>query len=264
VEDTDSAETFLVSGRGELHLSILIETMRREGYEFQVSKPEAIVHIENGQKVEPYEILDLDVGEESMGAMVENLSSRLAHMTNMHSDGRGRLRLDFSIPTRGLIGFRSFFLKATRGNGQMNSIFTGYEPLRGKVESTRSGALVAAETGVTSTFGLSNAQQRGMTFVEAAISIYEGMIVGVHARDNDLVVNVCKEKKLSNMRSSSSDIATKLTPPINMSLEEALDFIVEDEIAEMTPKNIRLRKRILSEDDRAKGNRNKSKAAAGQ
>jgi GTP-binding protein len=264
VEDTDSAETFLVSGRGELHLSILIETMRREGYEFQVSKPEAIVHVENGQKVEPYEMLDLDVGEESMGAMVENLSSRLAHMTNMHSDGRGRLRLGFSIPTRGLIGFRSFFLKATRGNGQMNSIFTGYEPLRGKVESTRSGALVAAETGVTSTFGLSNAQQRGMTFVEAAISIYEGMIVGVHARDNDLVVNVCKEKKLSNMRSSSSDISTKLTPSINMSLEEALDFIVEDEIAEMTPKNVRLRKRILSEDDRAKVNRNKAKVTVGQ
>jgi GTP-binding protein len=264
VEDTDSAETFLVSGRGELHLSILIETMRREGYEFQVSKPEAIVHLENGQKVEPYEILDLDVGEESMGAMVENLSSRLAHMTNMHSDGRGRLRLDFSIPTRGLIGFRSFFLKATRGNGQMNSIFTGYEPLRGKVESTRSGALVAAETGVASTFGLSNAQQRGMTFVEAATSIYEGMIVGIHARDNDLVVNVCKEKKLSNMRSSSSDIATKLTPPVNMSLEEALDFIVGDEIAEITPKNIRLRKRILSEDDRSKVNRNKAKIAVGQ
>jgi GTP-binding protein len=264
VEDTDSAETFLVSGRGELHLSILIETMRREGYEFQVSKPEAIVHVENGQKVEPYEILDLDVGEESMGAMVENLSSRLAHMTNMHSDGRGRLHLDFSIPTRGLIGFRSFFLKATRGNGQMNSIFTGYEPLRGKVESTRSGALVAAETGIASTFGLSNAQQRGMTFVEAATSIYEGMIVGIHARDNDLVVNVCKEKKLSNMRSSSSDIATKLTPPVNMSLEEALDFIVGDEIAEITPKNIRLRKRILSEDDRSKVNRNKANVAVGQ
>jgi GTP-binding protein len=264
VEDTDSAETFLVSGRGELHLSILIETMRREGYEFQVSKPEAIVHVENGQKVEPYEILDLDVGEESMGAMVESLSSRLAHMTNMRSDGRGRLRLDFSIPTRGLIGFRSFFLKATHGNGQMNSIFTGYEPLRGKVESTRSGALVAAETGVTSTFGLSNAQQRGMTFVEAATSVYEGMIVGLHSRDNDLAVNVCKEKKLSNMRSSSSDIATKLTPPVNMSLEEALDFIVGDEIAEITPKNIRLRKRILSEDQRHRQGRDRARSMAGQ
>ena len=264
VEDTDSAETFLVSGRGELHLAILIETMRREGYEFQVSKPEAIVQVENGQKLEPYEMLDLDVGEESMGAMVENLSSRLAHMTNMHSDGHGRLRLDFSIPTRGLIGFRSFFLKATRGNGQMNSIFTGYEPLRGEVESTRSGALVAAETGVASTFGLSNAQQRGVTFVEAGTSIYEGMIVGLHARDNDLVVNVCKEKKLSNMRSSTSDIATKLTPAVRMSLEEAMDFIVEDEIAEITPKNIRLRKRILSDDERSKVKRNRAKVPVGQ
>ena len=264
VEDTDSAETFLVSGRGELHLAILIETMRREGYEFQVSKPEAIVRVENGQKLEPYEMLDLDVGEESMGAMVENLSSRLAHMTNMHSDGHGRLRLDFSIPTRGLIGFRSFFLKATRGNGQMNSIFTGYEPLRGEVESTRSGAMVAAETGVASTFGLSNSQQRGVTFVEAGTSIYEGMIVGLHARDNDLVVNVCKEKKLSNMRSSTSDIATKLTPAVRMSLEEAMDFIVEDEIAEITPKNIRLRKRILSDDDRSKVKRNKARVPVGQ
>ncbi len=157
VQDTESAEIFLVSGRGELHLAILIETMRREGYEFQVSKPEAIVKVENGQKLEPYELLVLDVGEESIGALVENLSSRLAHMTDMRSDDHGRLRLDFSVPTRGLIGFRSFFLKATRGNGQMNSTFTGYEPLRGEVESTRSGALVAAETGAANTYGLSNA-----------------------------------------------------------------------------------------------------------
>ena len=257
VEDTESAETFLVSGRGELHLAILIETMRRERYEFQVSKPEAIIKIEDGQKLEPYELLVLDVDEESIGALVENLSSRLAHVTDMRGDGQGRFRLDFSIPTRGLIGFRSFFLKATRGSGQMNSIFTGYEPLRGEVESTRSGALVAAETGVANTYGLSNAQQRGLTFVGPGVPIYEGMIVGVHGRDNDLVVNVCKEKKLTNVRASTADIAIKLTPPVLMSLEEALDFIVENEMVEVTPKNVRLRKRVLSTGQRHRVRRNK-------
>ena len=259
VQDTESAETFLVSGRGELHLSILIETMRREGYEFQVSKPEAIVKIENGQKLEPYEQLVLDVGEESFGVLVENLSSRLANMTDMHNDGQGRMRLDFSIPTRGLIGFRSFFLKANRGNGQMNSIFTGFEPLRGNVVTTRSGALVAAETGVANTHGLSNAQQRGSTFVEPGVQVYEGMIVGVHARDTDLVVNVCKEKKLTNVRASTADIAVKLTPPVRMSLEEALDFIVDDEVVEVTPKNIRLRKRVLFNDERYRVRRNNAR-----
>ena len=264
VQDTESAEIFLVSGRGELHLAILIETMRREGYEFQVSKPEAIVKVENGQKLEPYELLVLDVGEESIGALVENLSSRLAHMTDMRSDDHGRLRLDFSVPTRGLIGFRSFFLKATRGNGQMNSTFKGYEPLRGEVESTRSGALVAAETGAANTYGLSNAQQRGLTFVEPGMPIYEGMIVGVHARDNDLVVNVCKEKKMSNVRSSTADIAVRLTPPVRMSLEEVLDFIAEDEMAEVTPKNIRLRKRFLANEGRYRVRRNKARVSVEQ
>lgn len=264
VQDTESAETFLVSGRGELHLAILIETMRREGYEFQVSKPEAIVKVENGQQLEPYELLVLDVGTESIGVLVENLSSRLAHMTDMRSDGQGRLRLDYRIPTRGLIGFRSFFLKAIRGNGQMNSIFTGYEPLLGEVESTRAGALVAAETGVANTYGLSNAQQRGLTFVEPGVPIYEGMIVGVHARDNDLVVNVCKEKKLTNVRASTADIAIKLTPPVRMSLEEVLDFIVEDEVVEVTPNNIRLRKRLLSNDERYRVRRNKARGPVEQ
>jgi GTP-binding protein len=264
VEDTDSTETFLVSGRGELHLAILIETMRREGYEFQVSKPEAIVKIENGQKLEPYEQLVLDVGEESIGVLVENLSARLAHMTDMRNDGQRSLRLDFSIPTRGLIGFRSFFLKMTRGNGQMNSIFTGYEPLRGEVESTRSGTLVAAETGVANTYGLNNAQQRGLMFVEPGMMVYEGMIVGSHARDNDLVVNVCKEKKMTNVRASTADIAIKLTPPLRMSLEEALDFIVEDEVVEVTPKNIRLRKRVLANDQRHRVKRNNARVPVEQ
>ena len=170
------------------------------------------------------------------------------------------MRLDFSIPTRGLIGFRSFFLKSTRGNGQMNSIFTGYEPLRGEVESTRAGTLVAAETGVANTYGLSNAQQRGLTFVEPGMPIYEGMIVGVHARDNDLAVNVCKEKKLTNVRASTADIAIKLTPPLQMTLEESLDFVAEDEVVEVTPKNIRLRKRVLSNERRYRLGHEKAKA----
>lgn len=262
VEDTEVAQIFLVKGRGELHLAILIETMRREGYEFQVCKPEAVVKVVEGQKLEPYELLVLDVGEESVGVLVENLSSRLAHMTNMRSDGQGHIRLDFKIPTRGLIGFRSFFLKSTRGDGEMNSVFTGYEPLGGRVKSTRSGALVAAETGVALTYGLNNAQQRGLMFIEPGMPVYEGMIVGAHARDDDLVVNVCKEKKLTNVRASTADIAIKLTPPVRMSLEEALDFIAEDEVVEVTPKNIRLRKRVLSNDQRHRLSRQKARILA--
>ncbi len=262
VEDTEVAQIFLVKGRGELHLAILIETMRREGYEFQVCKPEAVVKVVEGQKLEPYELLVLDVGEESVGVLVENLSSRLAHMTNMRSDGQGHIRLDFKIPTRGLIGFRSFFLKSTRGDGEMNSVFTGYEPLGGRVKSTRSGVLVAAETGVAFTYGLNNAQQRGLMFIEPGMPVYEGMIVGAHARDDDLVVNVCKEKKLTNVRASTSDIAIKLTPPVRMSLEEALDFIAEDEVVEVTPKNIRLRKRVLSNDQRHRLSREKARILA--
>ena len=264
VEDTESAEIFLVKGRGELHLAILIETMRREGYEFQVSKPEAVVKVVKGQKLEPCELLVLDVGEESVGVLVENLSSRLAHMTDMRSDSQGHVRLDFKIPTRGLIGFRSFFLKSTRGNGEMNSVFTGYEQLRGGVKSTRSGALLAAETGVALTYGLNNAQQRGLTFIEPGMPVYEGMIVGARARDDDLVVNVCKEKKRTNVRASTADIAIKLTPPVRMSLEEALDFIAEDEMVEVTPKNIRLRKRVLTNDQRYRLSREKARILAAQ
>ncbi|MEE8442377.1 MAG: GTP-binding protein, partial [Dehalococcoidia bacterium] len=264
VEDTESPEIFLVSGRGELHLSILIETMRREGYEIQVSKPEAIVTVVDGQKQEPYELLVLDAAEDSVGLLIENLSARLARMMDMRSGSQGQTRLEFEIPTRGLIGFRSFFLKATRGNGEMNSTFTGYEPLQGHVKSTRSGALVAAETGVALTYGLNNAQQRGLTFIEPSVPVYEGMVVGLHARDNDLVVNVCKEKKLTNVRASTSDIAVKLTPPMLMSLEEALDFIADDEVVEVTPKNIRLRKRVLSNDLRHRRGREKARMAAAQ
>ena len=262
VEDTDSAETFLVSGRGELHLAILIETMRREGYEIQVSKPEAIVKVVDGQRREPYELLLLDVGEESVGLLIEDLSSRLARMTDMRSDGQRQVRLEFEIPTRGLIGFRSYFLKATRGNGEINSIFTGYEPLKGEVKTTRAGVLIAAKTGVAVTYGLNNAQQRGLTFVGPGVQVYEGMVVGLHARDDDLVVNVCKEKKMTNVRASNSDIAVALTPPMLMSLEEGLDFIAQDEVMEVTPKNIRLRKRVLLNDDRHRMNRGKARVLA--
>ena len=262
VEETDSPEVFLVSGRGELHLAILIETMRREGYEFQVSKPEAIIKIEKGQKLEPYEFLVLDVGEESIGILTENLASRLAQMTDMRSDGQGQVCMEFKIPTRGLIGFRSFFLKAVRGNGVMNGVFTGYESIRGEIKSTRMGALVAAEAGVATTYGLNNAQQRGNTFVEPGTSVYEGMVVGLRARDADLVVNVCKEKKLTNMRASTADMAVKLTPPALMSLEEALDFVTIDEVLEVTPRNIRPRKRFLQDGDRYRVSRQKARAMA--
>ena len=264
VQETDSAEVFLVSGRGELHLAIVIETMRREGYEFQVSKPEAILKVVNSQKLEPYELLVLDVGEEAIGVLTENLASRLAQMTDMRSDGQGHVRLEFNIPTRGLIGFRSFFLKATRGNGVMNSIYTGYEPLRGELKSTRTGVLIAAETGVAVAYGLNNAQQRGLTFIEPGTLVYEGMIVGLHARYNDLVVNVCKEKKQTNVRASTDDVAIRLTPPLRMSLEEALEFIADDEVVEVTPKNIRLRKRVLSSDKRYRLGREKTQAIAGR
>ncbi|MFC2058715.1 translational GTPase TypA [Chloroflexota bacterium] len=263
VQETGSADVFLVSGRGELHLAILIESMRREGYEFQVSRPKAIVKVVDGHMLEPYELAVLNIAEEAIGTLTEELSSRLAQMTNMRSDGQGHMLLEFKIPTRGLIGFNSFFLRATRGNGQLNSIFTGYEPLRGEVKSARTGALVAAETGVAVTYGLNNTQQRGVTFIEPGTQVYEGMVVGMHARDNDLAVNVCKEKKLTNVRSSTSDIATRLTPALQMSLEEALDFIAEDEMVEVTPKNLRLRKRILSHENRYRQSRDNARALVG-
>ncbi|MFC1926685.1 translational GTPase TypA [Chloroflexota bacterium] len=263
VQETGSADVFLVSGRGELHLAILIESMRREGYEFQVSRPKAIVKVVDGHMLEPYELAVLNIAEEAIGTLTEELSSRLAQMTNMRSDGQGHMLLEFKIPTRGLIGFNSFFLRATRGNGQLSSIFTGYEPLRSEVKSARTGALVAAETGVAVTYGLNNTQQRGITFIEPGTQVYEGMVVGMHARDNDLAVNVCKEKKLTNVRSSTSDIATRLTPALQMSLEEALDFIAEDEMVEVTPKNLRLRKRILSHENRYRQSRDNARALVG-
>jgi len=250
VQDTASPDLFLVSGRGELHLSILVETMRRQDYEFEISRPEAITREENGKVLEPVEQLILDTREDYIGVITEMLAKRLGKLTNMHNDGRGNLRMEYRIPTRGLIGFRSAYLTATRGEGIMNTIFLGYEPWLGEISSTRSGALVAAETGEAVTYGLNNAQERGITFIDPGTPVYEGMIVGMNSRPTDLAVNVCKEKKQTNIRSSTADIAVRLTPPLKMSLEESMDFINRDELVEVTPKNIRLRKRLLTQNER--------------
>jgi len=252
VQDTEAPDVFLVSGRGELHLAILIETVRRQDYEFEISKPEVITKEIDGKLIEPVEELTIDTREEYVGALMEILSTRQAKLANMRNDGLGNVRLEFHIPTRGLIGFRSTFLTATRGDGIMSTLFLGYEPWYGDIVSTRSGMLVASENGTAVTYGLNNTQGRGMTFIEPGTPVYEGMIVGMNSRGNDLAVNVAKEKKQTNIRSSTSDIAIKLTPPVKFSLEEALGMISDDELIEVTPGNIRLRKRLLTQDQRAK------------
>ncbi|MFC1916677.1 translational GTPase TypA [Chloroflexota bacterium] len=249
VQDMDSP-IFLVKGRGELHLAVLIETMRREGYEFEVSRPEAITKIVNGNLAEPMEALTIDTKGEYVGVLTEILSKRQAQLTDMRNDGHDNIRLEFHIPTKGLIGFRSAFLTATRGDSIMNTIFLGYEPWRGEIVTTRGSVLVASEPGIAVTYGLNNAQERGDTFIEPGTPVYEGMIVGMHARLQDIPVNVCKEKKKTNIRSSTSDIAVKLTPPVIFSLEQAIDFINNDELVEVTPKNIRLRKKLLTHTQR--------------
>jgi GTP-binding protein len=259
VEETDSPDSFKVSGRGELHLSILIETMRREGYEFQVSKPEVITKVIDGQLCEPIEYLTVDVPEEYMGSVMEKLGSRKGEIANMHAPDQGLARLEYKIPARGLIGFRSEFLTDTRGNGIMNHIFNGYEPLKGEVKGRSRGSLVAWETGEAVTYGLYNGQERGNLFIEPGQQVYEGMIVGESSRVDDLVINVCKKKHVTNMRASGSDDALRLVPPINMSLEACLEFIADDELVEVTPKSIRLRKKILDNNLRAKNRSTKNK-----
>ena len=246
VQDTDSPDTFLVKGRGQLHLAILIETMRREGYEFEISKPEAITKIIDGKLVEPVELLTIDTRDEYTGVLTETLSKRQAVMIDMRNDGQDNVRLVFQIPTKGLLGFRSSFLISTRGESIMNTMFLGYEPWRGEIVSARNGVLVASEQGTAITYGLNNAQGRGLTFIEPGTQVYEGMIAGLNSRLQDIPVNVCKEKKKTNVRSSTSDITVKLTPPLKMSLEQAIDFVNRDELVEVTPKNIRLRKKVLT------------------
>ena len=262
VETTDSPDEFLVSGRGELHLTILVETMRREGYEFQVSKPEPATKVIDETVYEPYEHLTIDTREEYIGPLNEVLSGRLAELIDMTNDGAGNVRLEYSIPTRGLIGFRSAFLRDTRGTGVTNSVFTGFQPMSGEVKSPTKGAMVASEAGMAITYGLLNAQGRGETFVEPGTPVYEGMIIGVHPKDQDILINVCKEKKLTNMRSANADIAKRLSPPVKLSIEDALDFIADDELVEVTPKNFRLRKKVISGTARHRQRRNRAKAKA--
>jgi len=252
VQDGSSADEFIVSGRGELHLSVLIEDMRREGYEFQVSRPEVITHEEDGQLLEPIEQLVIDTKDTYIGALTEVLAARKAQLTNMTNDGTGNVRLEYHIPTRGLIGFRNVFMTLTKGNGAMSSLLVGYEPWMGKIGTVRMGVLIASEIGIAVTYGLNNAQQRGDTFIEPGTPVYEGMIVGLNTRPADMVVNVCKEKQKTNIRASTAEISVRLTPPILMSLEQSLDFINNDELVEVTPQNIRLRKRFLTQHERAR------------
>jgi GTP-binding protein len=252
VQDGNAPDEFIVSGRGELHLSVLIEDMRREGYEFQVSRPEVITREDNGKLLEPVETLVIDTRDTYIGALTEALAVRKGQLMNMTNDGAGNVRLEYRIPTRGLIGFRNVFLTLTQGNGAMSSMLVGYEPWMGKIGTARMGVLIASETGTAMTYGLNNAQQRGQTFIEPGTMVYEGMIVGLNSRPADLTVNICKEKQKTNVRSSTAEIAVRLEPPVIMSLEQSLDFINNDELVEVTPQSIRLRKRYLTQHERAR------------
>ena len=250
VEDTDAPDAFAVSGRGELHLTILIENMRREGYEFQVSRPEVIFKEIDGAKLEPIEQVEIEVTADYQGTVIELMGGRKGIMRDMRIRDDGSVHLIFHIPTRGLLGFRQTFLSATRGEGIMNALFMGYEPLQGEINTRANGSLIASEGGLATTFGLFNAQERGQLFMGAGIEVYEGMIVGQHIRDRDLEVNVCKRKHLTNMRSSGADEALRLETPRNLSLDDAIEYISDDELVEVTPKSYRLRKRTLKLDER--------------
>ena len=252
VEETDTTEAFIVKGRGELHLSVLIETMRREGYEFQVSKPKVIMKEIDGVLSEPVEELVIDVPEEFVGPVMEKIGKRKGELLNMLPPTKGYTRLEFKIPSRGLLGYRTEFLTDTKGNGIMNSIISGFEPFAGEIETRSQGVLVAFETGTAVTYGLYNAQDRGALFIGAGTPVYEGMIVGINPKPDDITVNVCKKKHVTNMRSAGADDAMRLTPPLVYSLEQCLEFVEDDELCEVTPQNIRLRKKILNNDLRAK------------
>lgn len=252
VEETDSPDTFKVSGRGELHISILIETMRREGYEFQVTSPDVIYKTIDGVKCEPIELLMIETPENYVGAIMEKLGSRKAEIVNMGTRETGVSHLEFKIPARGLMGYRSEFLTDTNGNGIMNHVFYGYEPYKGDFERRNNGSIVVHETGETTGYGLFNTQDRGTLFVGPGVSVYEGMVVGENAKGEDIVCNVCKKKHVTNMRAAGSDDALKLTPPTVLSLEQSLEFIKDDELVEITPKSIRIRKKVLSKELRMK------------
>ena len=257
VKETDSADSFEVSGRGELHLSVLIETMRREGFELLVSRPKVIIKEINGEKCEPIEDLVVNVPDESVGTVIEKLGRRKAEMTNMEPAEDGHTKIEFKIPSRGLIGYRTEFLTDTKGEGTMNHIFNGYEPYKGEIQARVRGTIVAFENGKSVTYGLYNAQDKGELFIGPGVDVYEGMIVGLNSRGEDLSINVCKEKHLTNTRASGSDEALRLVPPIQMSLEQAIEFIQDDELVEVTPKSIRLRKKILDTKERERAARRK-------
>ncbi len=252
VEETETTDTFKVSGRGELHLSILIETMRRQGYEFQVSRPKVIFKEINGVRCEPMELLIVEVPESYVGAVIEKLGSRKAELENMGARDGGSTHLEFKIPSRGLIGYRSEFMTDTNGNGIMNQLFSGYEPYKGDIATRERGSIVVHETGTSTGYGLFNTQDRGRLFIGAGVDVYEGMIVGECAKNEDIVCNVCKKKQMTNTRASGSDDALRLVPHSTLSLEQSMEFIKDDELLEVTPKSLRLRKRILSKELRMK------------
>jgi GTP-binding protein len=253
VDETDSADTFMVSGRGELHLAILIETMRREGYEFQVSRPEVIFRQgENDEPLEPFEEVYIDTSQDTVGVVVEMLGKRRGQMLEMNDSGDGNVRLTYLVPTRGLLGFRYHFLTATRGKGVMHTLFHGYLPMLGVMNARSNGSLVSWEPGETTTFGLKNAEERGVLFYGPGVEVYEGMVIGEYQRPGDVAVNVCKKKHLTNIRSSNRDIEVRLSPPRQMSLDEAIEYLGEDELLEVTPLNYRIRKRILNNEERGK------------
>jgi GTP-binding protein len=262
VENTGDADTFLVSGRGELHLTILIENMRREGYELAVSRPRVVLREIDGVTCEPFEALSVDVEESHQGAVMEALGPRRGDLTNMESDSRGRARLEYRIPARGLIGFQGEFMNLTRGTGLMSHVFDGYAPLKGDIPERRNGVLVSQEDGDAVAYALWKLQDRGKMFVSPGEKLYEGMIIGIHSRDNDLVVNPIKGKQLTNVRASGTDEAVRLVPPIELTLEKAVEFIADDELVEITPKSIRIRKRHLLEHERKRAARSPANEVA--
>ncbi|HZN24811.1 MAG TPA: translational GTPase TypA [Burkholderiales bacterium] len=255
VEDTADPDVFLVSGRGELHLGILLENMRREGYELAVSRPRVVIREVNGVRCEPFEMLAVDVEEEHQGAVMEALGARRGDLMDMQSDGKGRVRLDYRIPARGLIGIQSDFLTMTRGTGIMSHVFDDYGPMKADIAERRNGVLISAENGEAVAYALWKLQERGRMFVNPGEPLYEGMVIGIHSRDNDLVVNPVKTKQLTNIRAAGKDEAIMLTPPIRHTLESAIEFIADDELVEITPKSIRIRKRLLQEHERKRASR---------
>ncbi|HEU5288834.1 MAG TPA: EF-Tu/IF-2/RF-3 family GTPase, partial [Candidatus Limnocylindria bacterium] len=264
VSDTESPDTLTVSGRGELHLAILIENLRREGYELQVSRPEVIEHYENGVRLEPFEQLEIEVSQEALGAVVELAGKRRGELLDMKYKDDGTAHCVYKIPTRGLLGFRQAFLTNTRGQGVMNTLFAGYGPYAGDIDSRNFGSLIAWEDGTTTQFGLAQAQERGTLFIGPGVDVYEGMVVGEHIRDRDLEVNVVRRKHLTNMRSSNSDIAVKLDGMRELSLDDAIEFLADDELLEVTPKTFRIRKKVLTKQDRDRiiGQRKKAAGVA--